>query len=241
MVNMYEYRRTIDHLEGLAHQAGTGYHISKAIKSRSEAIRNAVKKYNVAPSKLIPPRPSLDIAKILDYIYLTEFDLLWDSRNSLPTLPWSQPAEREATNAYFKLRRSHEKLKCVVIEARHLLTWTYDEEAILEATINELNQSNPALAHQRSKWYKLLTAINQIHRTRIYAMHALPNYTGSRTPGIRKGNRSALESAEVGGGSCQPYEWEVRREKQEEIDEEETNHLILESLDTTMHAISLVE
>ncbi|KAF8498467.1 hypothetical protein BU17DRAFT_13951, partial [Hysterangium stoloniferum] len=97
--------------------------------------------------------------------------------------PWSQPAEHEATNAYYKLRRSHEELKCVVIEAHHLLTWTYDEEAILEATINELNQSNPALAHQLSKWYKLLTAINQINRTHIYAMHALPNYTGSRTPG----------------------------------------------------------
>ncbi|KAF8483084.1 hypothetical protein JB92DRAFT_3132160 [Gautieria morchelliformis] len=82
MIDSRAYCRAINKLEGLVvgwlfelgkvHQAGTGYklwkHIGKALKSRSEAIRNAVKKYNYAAAMLKPPRPPLDVQTVLDHV-----------------------------------------------------------------------------------------------------------------------------------------------------------------------------
>jgi exonuclease VII small subunit len=50
--------------------------IGKALQRRSEAIKNALNRYNVQAAKLTPPRPSLSWKEIVDYSFLGEFDLL---------------------------------------------------------------------------------------------------------------------------------------------------------------------
>lgn len=58
-------------------------HISKALQTRSQAVKNAVAKYNELCGVVKPSHPPLDPAKVLDYVYLSEFDLLRDSRYNI--------------------------------------------------------------------------------------------------------------------------------------------------------------
>ncbi|KAG2737343.1 hypothetical protein P692DRAFT_201733361, partial [Suillus brevipes Sb2] len=50
--------------------------IGKALQRRSEAIRNAINKYNVQAVALNPPRAHISWKDIADYSFLGEFDVL---------------------------------------------------------------------------------------------------------------------------------------------------------------------
>lgn len=50
--------------------------IARHLKTRSQAIRNAVKAYNASAAALHPPRPTIQYANVLDMAFLGEFDLL---------------------------------------------------------------------------------------------------------------------------------------------------------------------
>ncbi|KAG1793275.1 uncharacterized protein HD556DRAFT_1443706 [Suillus plorans] len=60
--------------------SGTGYklrqQIGKALQRRSDAIRNAINKYNLQAAALDPTWPQLSWKDIADYSFLGEFDLL---------------------------------------------------------------------------------------------------------------------------------------------------------------------
>jgi hypothetical protein len=85
--------------------------ISKALQRRSEAIRNAINRYNMQAVALIPPHPKISWKDIVDYSFLGEFDLLRHSRADIRSNDWAKPAHREATNKFFKLRRAHEEVE----------------------------------------------------------------------------------------------------------------------------------
>jgi hypothetical protein len=76
--------------------------IAKALKTRSGAIRTALDTYNRLAKTLDPPRPSLDFKEVLDYSSLAEFDLLRDTRGTVQTRVWAQPAYRAAMGLHFK-------------------------------------------------------------------------------------------------------------------------------------------
>ena len=92
----------------------TGYklrtHIGKALQRRSEAIRNALARYNAQAAKLKPPRPPLTWKEIVDYSFLAEFDLLRQSRFDIRQANWAQPIHREAMVKHFKLLRAREEI-----------------------------------------------------------------------------------------------------------------------------------
>ncbi|KAG1771089.1 hypothetical protein EV702DRAFT_1181517 [Suillus placidus] len=81
--------------------SGTGYklrqQIGKALQRRSDAIRNAINKYNLQAAALDPPWPRLLWKDIADYSFLGEFDLLRYSRTDIREVDWSKPAYREAS------------------------------------------------------------------------------------------------------------------------------------------------
>ncbi|KAF8183496.1 hypothetical protein K438DRAFT_1494534, partial [Mycena galopus ATCC 62051] len=53
-----------------------GDHISKALKARSKAIRNTLNRYNTAAEALDPPGCLLTWAEVVDYTFLSDFDIL---------------------------------------------------------------------------------------------------------------------------------------------------------------------
>ncbi|KAG1781180.1 hypothetical protein EV702DRAFT_963120, partial [Suillus placidus] len=74
--------------------SGTGRYklrqqIGKALQHRSEAIHNAINRYNTQAAALNPPRPKLSWKDIAEYSFLGEFDLLRHSCTDIRKLDWT--------------------------------------------------------------------------------------------------------------------------------------------------------
>ncbi|KZT50691.1 hypothetical protein CALCODRAFT_420551, partial [Calocera cornea HHB12733] len=131
------YNTALDHLEALVVQRlfemekmslrGTvGYalrtHLAKALRERSEAIRNALQRYNNLARDLKPPRATLSFQEVVDYSFLSEFTLLRHSREDIRSKRWSDPFVRETTVKWLLVRCARTELKRLNVEVRRL--WT---------------------------------------------------------------------------------------------------------------------
>ncbi|KAG1874316.1 hypothetical protein F4604DRAFT_1880849 [Suillus subluteus] len=141
--------------------------ISKALQRRSQAIRNALSRFNLQAAALVPPRPQLTWKDIVEYSFLGEFDLLRQSRSDIRTLDWTKPAHREATVKYFKLQHAHEEIQCLNIEICRLHTAIHDEELTVNATINSLLISNKPVGLELQRQWRSCAAINAAHLFRL--------------------------------------------------------------------------
>ncbi|KAG0698743.1 hypothetical protein DFH29DRAFT_983794 [Suillus ampliporus] len=121
--------------------SGTGYklcqQIGKALQCCSEAIRNAINRYNTQAAVLNLPHPKLSWKDIAEYSFVGEFDLLHHSSTDVRELDWMKPAHYEATTKYFKLLCDQE-------EVSHLNV----EEIETKKVIEDLQSSNPLLASE---------------------------------------------------------------------------------------------
>ncbi|KAG1731442.1 hypothetical protein EDD22DRAFT_749624, partial [Suillus occidentalis] len=136
--------------------------IGKALQRRSDAIRNAINRYNLQAAALDPPRPRLSWKDIADYSFLGEFDLLRYSRTDIRQVEWSKPAYREASVKFFKLRQAHEEIQRLNIEVRRLRTAIHDEDAQMTATVNTLLDSHLTLGQELQNRWKLRSAVNSV-------------------------------------------------------------------------------
>ncbi|THU84381.1 hypothetical protein K435DRAFT_589530, partial [Dendrothele bispora CBS 962.96] len=135
MVSSATYQRAVD--KGLVvarlfeltkmNMSGTGYklrkHMGQALKSRSQAIRTALDQYNAAAASLKPPKPALTWEQIVECTFLSDFDLLRDTREDIRERPWSRPRERKAMDRYFKILRAREEIKRLNVEIRCVATF----------------------------------------------------------------------------------------------------------------------
>ncbi|KAF8166891.1 hypothetical protein K438DRAFT_1458492, partial [Mycena galopus ATCC 62051] len=86
MVTKRRYQRALDHLVGLIvawmfelANYKLRKHIAKALQARSKAVRAAIERYNIAASAMTPPKPALEWDDVVEYAFLTDFDLLRDT------------------------------------------------------------------------------------------------------------------------------------------------------------------
>ncbi|KXN83359.1 hypothetical protein AN958_01534 [Leucoagaricus sp. SymC.cos] len=130
----------------------TGYklqkHIAKALQSRSHTIKAAVDRYNTAARAMKPPRPILSYDKVMDYTFLSEFDLLRDSRQDVRDRPWSTPKGRYLMDKYFKIVRAREEIARLNIEIKRVITHLRDEERFLLHQEHEYMSIDPSIAYQ---------------------------------------------------------------------------------------------
>ncbi|KAJ7765466.1 hypothetical protein DFH07DRAFT_737847, partial [Mycena maculata] len=88
--------------------SGIGYKmrekLRKALKTRAEAIRKALERYNAAAIALNPPHPQLTWQAIVNGASLAEFDWLWETREDIREQPWAQPARRQAMTLHFGIK-----------------------------------------------------------------------------------------------------------------------------------------
>ncbi|KAJ7488678.1 hypothetical protein B0H11DRAFT_1693497, partial [Mycena galericulata] len=131
-------------------QSGTGYkmrkHIAKALQARSKGAKSAIGRYNVAAIAIYTPIPLLDWEQVANYGFLSDFDLLRDTRDEIRSRPWTRPAYRLAMDKYFKAIRVCEEIKRLNIEIKHVITWIDDEDYFLRRKEEAFRESNPALA-----------------------------------------------------------------------------------------------
>lgn len=165
--------------------------ISKALQRRSQAIRNALSRFNLQAAALVPPRPQLTWKDIVEYSFLGEFDLLRQSRSDIRTLDWTKPAHREATVKYFKLQRAREEIQRLNIEIHRLRTAIHDEELTVNATINSLLVSNKPVGLELQRQWRSRAAINAAHLFRLDRIMSQAGFSGKRGLGTRLNGTSS--------------------------------------------------
>jgi hypothetical protein len=158
-------------------------HIANALKARSRAIRTALDKYNIAATALVPPRQLLDWEQVVEYAFLSDFDLLRDTRQDIRSRPWATPAARLAIDQSFKLRRAKEEIKRLNIEIRRFATYMRDEDAYLRLKESSIVVSNPALANQIAIHRMERGRFNVHHTDILRKIYLLKGFTGTRELG----------------------------------------------------------
>jgi hypothetical protein len=158
-------------------------HIANALKARSRAIRTALDKYNAAATALVPPRQLLDWEQVVEYAFLSDFDLLRDTRQDIRNRPWATPAARLAMDQAFKLRRAKEEIKRLDIEIRRFATYMHDEDAYLRTKERDIRLFNPALANQVTIHRLERGRFNVHHTDIIRKIYLLKGFTGTRELG----------------------------------------------------------
>ncbi|EJD47608.1 hypothetical protein AURDEDRAFT_163480 [Auricularia subglabra TFB-10046 SS5] len=195
-----DWRRALDRLEllmvqrmfELAKSHVFGYKlreaIGKGLKSRSQAIRTAVTRYNELAAALNPPAAPVNFATLMEWTELQEFELLRRSRaGDVREKAWAQPANRLMASKHYKVLRANEELVRCQVEARRLMTAMRDEERQLETTLGRLSAANPALSFELRELMVRRIAVNDHHRCVLAKLSGIPGFEGILTAGIRLG------------------------------------------------------
>ncbi|KAJ3765228.1 hypothetical protein FB446DRAFT_795258 [Lentinula raphanica] len=217
-VREFDYQRALDKLEALLvarmfemarlNVAGTGYkmrkHISNAMKTRSKSIQTALKSYNEASAALTPPRRLIRWEEILDLTFLSEFDLLRDSREDVREKRWATPKNRQIMLEFFKLIRAEEELQRLHVEIRRLLTFMRDEEHRLSKEVAVLEAENPALALQIRFYREERSRFNSLHRQRLSAIKKLKGFEMHNLRYFWMGTHVSQQDVEMAGPAYEP-------------------------------------
>jgi hypothetical protein len=158
-------------------------HIAKSLQSRSHAIKKALEKYNEAAATHDPPAPALTWEQVVDYAFLSDFDLLRDARQDVREKPWACPINRVLRDQYFKVERAQEDIKRLDVEIRRVITYIVDETEFLRAKEAVLVKSNPIFAHQISVYRMERGRANSLHVQRFEKLAKHSRFTGDITPG----------------------------------------------------------
>ncbi|KAJ6458478.1 hypothetical protein C8R45DRAFT_1110006 [Mycena sanguinolenta] len=190
LTNERRYRRSIDKLERLVVQrlleltklsmSGFG-----ALKTRADAIHRALNEYNAAAATLNPPRNQLVWAEVVQTVSLAQFDLLRDTRTDIRSLPWTQPARREAALLYFGIKRAKEEIRRLNVEITRLITFGIDEHVDFYNAIANNMLEDPHLARELSEQWKYQSRITEAIVERFVKTSHLPGFSGSLFPGRR--------------------------------------------------------
>ncbi|KAJ7798852.1 hypothetical protein B0H14DRAFT_3492174 [Mycena olivaceomarginata] len=175
--------------------------ISKALKTRSEAIRRAIVVYNDAAALLIPPRQRLTFAEVIQMISLAEFDILRDTRQDIRLLPWTQPARREAMVLHFGIKRAKEEVHRLNVEIVCLLTYLIDEHVDYHRAIATNIIVNPPLTMELQRRWHHASRISASICRRIAQTSKLVGFSGTVFPGQREGRDPNL------GDGIRPPSW----------------------------------
>ncbi len=122
--------------------------ISKALKTRADAIHHALEQYNWCAAALTPPLPTLAWHEIMEIASLAEFDLLRDTREDVREFAWAKHLNCQAMNMHFKIECTHEKIARLNVELPQLFTALMDRHFDLSKAIATVEVSDPALAHK---------------------------------------------------------------------------------------------
>ncbi|KAH7870139.1 uncharacterized protein C8R40DRAFT_1163288 [Lentinula edodes] len=193
LVTGTKYRRALDKLEGLLvsrifelsrlNISGTGYkmrkHLASALKKRLKSIQSAIIEYNTVAAKMKPKRQPVDWEEVVEYTFLSEFDILRDTREDIRECPWAVPANRVIITQFFKVIGAEDELSRVHQEIRRLITYMQREKDELTTRERELMPTNPTLALQVRNFCRERGRFHEVHRKRLLSITKLPGFDWS--------------------------------------------------------------
>ena len=168
--------------------------ISKALRTRSGAIKTALQQYNDAAAMLNPPRDPLTWSTILKAATVADFDLLRDTRTDIRYLPWTEPSRREATTFYFGIKRAREEIVRLNVEITRLLTFMFDTHIDYYRAIQRYIIEDPPLARSLSQQWQYQDRINEKVVSKLVQASQLRGFTGKLSIGSRIGRDASFRS-----------------------------------------------
>ncbi|KAJ7819079.1 hypothetical protein B0H14DRAFT_3089447 [Mycena olivaceomarginata] len=82
-------------------------------------------------TKMNQSETALTWEEVVEYAFLTDFDILRDTRAEVQSRPWTRLAYCLAMDRDFKTLRAREEIKRLDIEIRRVVTWIWDENRFL--------------------------------------------------------------------------------------------------------------
>ncbi|KAJ7362212.1 hypothetical protein DFH08DRAFT_1024107 [Mycena albidolilacea] len=174
LVASRHYRLALNKLEELVikrlfeltkmNMSGTGYklrkHIAKALQTRSKTIRTAL--------------------EVVEFTFLSDFDLLRDPEGNAVICPWATPAARALMDTHFKILRATEEIQRLNIEIRRL--------DFLVAKEEEIRETDPDLAFFVHRYRMERGRFDDTHMKRLRKLQATykERFTGTLEPGVRR-------------------------------------------------------
>ncbi|KAF7292672.1 hypothetical protein MIND_01165400 [Mycena indigotica] len=165
--------------------------LNSSLRTRSDAVRRALVRYNAAAARLNPPRPQIGWKEVNDLATLAEFDLLRETRSDVRLQPWTQPSRRQARTLYFGIKRAREEIRRLNVEIRRLITYLLDEHFDFYRAIAQHLITNPALAGELSRRWEHATQLSASICWQIRKCSRLIGFSGSLFPGTRVGRQQA--------------------------------------------------
>ncbi|KAJ7232098.1 hypothetical protein C8J57DRAFT_1091368 [Mycena rebaudengoi] len=199
LVSNRHYQRALDKLQGLiiAHifeltkmnMSGTGYklrkHIAKALQARSRAIKSALNTYNAAATALDEPHDSLTWEQVVEYAFLSDFDLLRDGHNDIHEEPWAKPSGRAAMDQFFKLQHADEEILRLNIEIPRFVMYMRDEDAFLQREEGRVREEHgEGIAYQVRRYAMGQGRFNDDHMHRLIKLSHEPGFSASLSPSV---------------------------------------------------------
>jgi hypothetical protein len=132
-------------------------------------------------------RESLTWAQVVQMTSIADFHLLAEMNNDIRTAPWTQPASREATRLYFRVKRAKEEIRRLNVEIRRQVTYMIEEYSLYSTIIADLRHQDPVLAVYLERESKYQDNIFSHITTYLLKTQSLPGFTGSLVPGQRTG------------------------------------------------------
>lgn len=161
-------------------------------------MKAAINNYNLAAAALRtrPPIPELSWEEVVHYAFLSDFDLLRESREDIRQKPWAKPAGRLAMDRYFKIQRAKEEIQRLNVEIRRLVTYIRDEDRYLHQKVEEWGTTDASIAFQIEKHRRSRARFNDRHLRRLVKLSAEPGFTGCISPGVCFGSPHLAEEPE---------------------------------------------
>ncbi|KAJ3912443.1 hypothetical protein F5877DRAFT_84801 [Lentinula edodes] len=246
LVTGAKYRRALDKLEGLLvsrifelsrlNISGTGYkmrkHLASALKKRSKSIQSAIIEYNTVADKMKPKRRQVNWEEVVEYAFLSEFDILRDTREDIRERPWAVPANRVIITQFFKVIGAEDELFRVHQEIRRLITYMQREKDELITREQELIPTNPMLALQVRNFRRERGRFHEVHKKRLLSITKLPGFDWSTNskyffPGtpLEKSNYTNLAAEALTADRGVEEDNNTDDDDEEEEDEELVNRI----------------
>ncbi|KAH9853435.1 hypothetical protein C2E23DRAFT_698062, partial [Lenzites betulinus] len=199
-----KYRLALDNLERLVVQrlfelnklGLNGYKlrdkIGKALKTRAEAIRKALAKYNRYAGELKPPKPELSVAEVMELVSLGEFDLLRETRQDIREKPWAQRTHRDAMGVYFNVKRAREEIARLNVEISRLFSAMVDDHVDHYHAAATVRDMSPTLARELALRQQYLNVVNEKTVAWLLKTSQLPGFSGTLRYGYRVGRNKSL-------------------------------------------------
>lgn len=130
---------------------------------------------------------------VIEYTFLSEFDLLQDTREDIRRKPWANSAVQEASDAYFWILCALEEIHQLNIEIRQVITKIKAEDTYLRQAVDQLKDQDPLLSYQVEKYCLEHAWFNVIHMRRFHALAWHPSFSGSMKPGEVADNQQREE------------------------------------------------